>query len=66
MCGRSQLLIFPSYWVIKSVDLAGTQSREGRRLKKRCPTDYTVTTCMHACLLKGDQWELDRKWEGGE
>ena len=56
-------LIFPRYWVIKSVDLAGTQSREGRRLKKICLTDCTMTTPY---LLSGDQWLPDGKWEKGE
>ena len=61
MCGRSQSLIFPRYWVIKSVDLAGTQSREGRRLKKRCLTGYTMTT-----LILAFRWSMAAGWEMGK
>ena len=62
-CVAEARLIFPRYWVVKSVDLAGTQSREGRVLKKRCPTGYTMTTCIIAfrwsmAAAAGWKWEL--------
>ena len=60
-CVAEASLIFPRYWVIKSVDLAGTQSGEGRRHKKICLTDHTVTTRILAF-----RWSMAAGWEMGK